>query len=208
MLIDLYLKDGTKSGQVELSDDVFAVEPNEHAMHMAVVVYLAHQRQGTAKTKVRHEVRGGGKKPWRQKGRGTARAGSTRSPLWVHGGTIHGPKPRTYDLKMTKKMSRLAKRSALSVRAAENNIIVVEDFKLDEIKTKLMAGVLGDLNLSGEKTLILLPESNPEIYLSTRNIPKVAVREAANVTTYEILNCKKLLLFKSAVESLQNACIN
>ncbi len=208
MLIDLYTKDGTKSGQIELSDDVFAVEPNEHAMHMAVVTYLAHQRQGTAKTKVRHEVRGGGKKPWRQKGRGTARAGSTRSPIWVHGGTIHGPKPRTYDLKMTKKMNRLAKRSALSVRAAENNVIVVEDFKLDEIKTKLMTGILGDLNLSGEKTLILLPESNPEIYLSARNIPKVAVREAANVTTYEILNYKKLLLFKSAVESLQNACIN
>jgi large subunit ribosomal protein L4 len=208
MLIDLYLKDGTKSGQVEVSDNVFAVEPNEHAMHTAVVVYLAHQRQGTAKTKVRHEVSGGGKKPWRQKGRGTARAGSTRSPIWVHGGTIHGPKPRDYDLKMTKKMSRLARRSALSVRAAENNVILVDDFKLDEIKTKLMAEVLKNLDLTGEKVLILLPENNPELYLAARNIPKVAIREAAKITTYDILNYKKLLLFKSAVESLQNACIN
>jgi large subunit ribosomal protein L4 len=208
MLIDLYLKDGTKNGQVEVSDDVFAVEPNEHAMHTAVVVYLAHQRQGTAKTKVRHEVRGGGRKPWRQKGRGTARAGSTRSPIWVHGGTIHGPKPRDYDVKMTKKMSRLAKRSALSVRAAENNVILVDDFKLDEIKTKLMAEVLKNLELANEKVLILLPENNPELYLAARNIPKVAVQEAAKITTYDILNYKKLLLFKSAVESLQNACIN
>jgi large subunit ribosomal protein L4 len=208
MLIDLYLKDGTKSGQVEVSDNVFAVEPNEHAMHTAVVVYLAHQRQGTAKTKVRHEVSGGGKKPWRQKGRGTARAGSTRSPIWVHGGTIHGPKPRDYDLKMTKKMSRLARRSALSVRAAENNVILVDDFKLDEIKTKLMVEVLKNLDLTGEKVLILLPENNPELYLAARNIPKVAIREAAKITTYDILNYKKLLLFKSAVESLQNACIN
>ena len=208
MLIDLYKKDGTTDGQIELSDDVFAVEPNEHAMHQAVVVYLAHQRQGTAKTKVRHEVRGGGKKPWRQKGRGTARAGSTRSPLWAHGGTIHGPKPRDYDLKLTKKMSRLAKRSALSVRAAENNVVLVEDFKLDEIKTRLMAEVLKNLNLAGEKTLILLPENNPELYLAARNLPKVAIKEAALVTTYDILNYRKVLLFKSAVESLQNACIN
>ena len=208
MLIDLYTKDGSKNGQLELSDEVFAVEPNEHAMHLAVVAYLAHQRQGTAKTKVRHEVRGGGKKPWRQKGRGTARAGSTRSPLWVHGGTIHGPKPRTYDIKLTKKMNRLAKRSALSVRTAENNLILVEDFQLDEIKTKLMVEVLKNLNLHGEKTLILVPDNMPELYLAARNIPKLAIREAAKISTYDILNYKKLLLFKSAVESLQNACIN
>ncbi len=208
MLIDLYSKDGSKNGQAELSDDVFAVEPNEQAMHQAVIAFLAHKRQGTAKTKVRDEISGGGKKPWRQKGRGTARAGSTRSPIWVHGGTIHGPKPRIYDLKMTKKMSRLAKRSALTVRAAENNLVLVEDFQLDEIKTKRMVEVLTNLNLYGEKTLILLPENNPELYLASRNIPKIAVREAAKITTYDILNYKKLLLFKSAVESLQNACIN
>jgi len=208
MLVDLYLKDGSSNGQMELSDDVFAVEPNEHAMHMAVVVYLAHQRQGTAKTKVRHEVSGGGKKPWRQKGRGTARAGSTRSPLWVHGGTVHGPKPRTYDMKITKKMSRLAKRSALSLRLSESNLLIVEDFNLEQIKTRLMIEVLNNLKITNEKTLILLPGHNPELYLSTRNIPKVSIQQADKISTYDILNHKKLVLFKSAVESLQNTCLN
>jgi len=208
MLLDLYTKEGSKNGQVELSDDVFSVEPNEHAMHTAVVTYLAHQRQGTAKTKVRSEVSGGGKKPWRQKGRGTARAGSTRSPIWVHGGTIHGPKPRTYDLKITKKMSRLAKRSALSLRAGEDNLIVIDDFNFDEIKTRLMAEILGNLNLTNQKVLILLPENNPKIYLSSRNIPKVNVKEAVKITTYDILNSNKVVVFKSAIESLQSACLN
>jgi len=208
MLLDLYTKDGSKNGQVELSDDVFAVEPNEHAMHTAVVTYLAHQRQGTAKTKVRSEVSGGGKKPWRQKGRGTARAGSTRSPIWVHGGTIHGPKPRTYDMKITKKMSRLAKRSALSLRAGEENVIVVDDFSFDEIKTRQMAEILGNLSLKNQKVLILLPNTNPNIYLSSRNIPKVNVKEAVKTTTYDILNSTKVIVFKSAIETLQDACLN
>ena len=208
MLLDLYTKDGSKNGQIELSDDVFAVEPNEHAMHTAVVTYLAHQRQGTAKTKVRSEVSGGGKKPWRQKGRGTARAGSTRSPIWVHGGTIHGPKPRTYDMKITKKMSRLAKRSALSLRAGEENVIVVDDFSFDEIKTRQMAEILGNLSLKNQKVLILLPDTNPNIYLSSRNIPKVNVKEAVKITTYDILNSTKVIVFKSAIETLQDACLN
>lgn len=208
MVVDLYLKDGTSNGQVELSDNVFAVEPNEHAMHMAVVAYLAHQRQGTAKTKVRHEVSGGGKKPWRQKGRGTARAGSSRSPLWVHGGTVHGPKPRTYDMKITKKLARLAKRSALSLRLSESNLLIVEDFALGQIKTKLMVEVLNNLKVANEKTLILLPGHNPEMYLSTRNIPKVSIQQADKISTYDVLNHKKIVLFKSAVESLQNTCLN
>ena len=208
MLVDLYTKDGSQNGQFELPDEVFAVEPNEHAIHQTVVAFLAHQRQGTAKTKVRHEVSGGGKKPWRQKGRGTARSGSSRSPLWAHGGTVHGPKPHTYDLKITKKLSRLAKRSALSLRAAEKNIIVVEDFSFDEIKTKQMAEVLSNLKLTSEKTLILLSDHNVNLYLSTRNIPKVSIQQAEKISTYDIMNHRKLVLFKSAVEPLQNTCKN
>jgi large subunit ribosomal protein L4 len=208
MLVDLYTKDGLQNGQYELPDDVFAVEPNENAIHQAVVTYLAHQRQGTAKTKGRHEVSGGGKKPWRQKGRGTARSGSSRSPLWAHGGTVHGPKPHTYDLKITKKLGRLAKRSALSLRAAENNIIVVEDFTFEQIKTKQMAEVLSNLKLAGQKLLILLPGHNINLYLSTRNIPKVSIQEAEKISTYDIMNHRKVVLFKSAVEPLQNTCKN
>ena len=208
MLIDLYKKDGTQSGQFELSDEIFAVEPNEHAMHLSVVAYLAHQRQGTAKTKGRHEVSGGGKKPWRQKGRGTARSGSSRSPLWAHGGTVHGPKPRTYDLKLTKKMSRLAKRSALSLRASESRVMIVEDFFFEEIKTKNMVSVLKNLKLDNEKLLILLPAHNPNLYLSTRNIPNVSIQPADKISTYDILNNRKILVFKSAIEPLENTCKN
>jgi large subunit ribosomal protein L4 len=208
MFIDIYTKDGSKSGQFELPDDVFAVEPNEHAMHMAVVTYLAHQRQGTVKTKGRHEVSGGGKKPWRQKGRGTARSGSSRSPLWAHGGTVHGPQPRTYDMKITKKLGRLARRSALSLRASEQSVVLVEDFGFDTMKTKNMIEVLKNLKLTGIKTLILMPDYNGNLYLSTRNIPNVSIQPADKISTYDILNHKKIILFKSAVEPLQNTCKN
>lgn len=208
MFIDLYTKDGSQLGQAELADDVFGVAPNEHAMHLAVVAFLAHQRQGTAKTKGRHEVSGGGKKPWRQKGRGTARSGSSRSPLWAHGGTVHGPKPRVYDMKITKKLARLAKRSALSLKAAEKSITLVEDFSFDKARTKSMTEVLSKLNLSGEKTLILIPAYNGNLYLSARNIEGVSLHPADKITTYHILNHRKILMFKSAVDSLQNACRN
>ncbi|MEJ5286094.1 50S ribosomal protein L4 [Bacteroidetes/Chlorobi group bacterium Naka2016] len=208
MLVDVYSKEGKVVGQIELRDDVFAVEPHEHAMHMAVVAFLANQRQGTHKTKVRSEVRGGGKKPWRQKGRGTARAGSIRSPLWVHGGTIHGPKPRDYSMKINKKLKTLARKSALSLRLQEGNLLVLEDFQLEKPKTKEFYQVLKNLNLNGEKTLILLPENAKELYLSARNIDKVSVLEAEKVSTYHILAHKKLLIFKSAVEQLQATFTN
>ena len=208
MLVDVLNKSGANSGQIDLAESVFGVEPNEHAMHLVVVAYLAHQRQGTAKTKVRDEVSGGGKKPWRQKGRGTARSGSSRSPVWVHGGTIHGPKPHLYNPKITKKLNRLAKRSALSLRFAENNITVVEDFALSEIKTKSMSEILNNLKLIGEKTLILLPEYNKDLYLSTRNIPNVSIQPADQISVYDILNHKKILLIKGAVEPLQSTCLN
>ncbi len=208
MLLDLHTKDGQINGQIELSEEVFAVEPNETAMHYAIVVHLARKRQGTHKTKVRHEVSGGNKKPWRQKGRGTARSGSNRSPVWVGGGTVHGPKPHTYDLKIPRKVARLARKSALSLRAAEKNIMVVEDFKLEQVKTKSVFTMLRNLKLDGEKTLILLPAYDMNMYLSARNIPNVSINSYDKVSTYDILCHKKLLLFKGAVESIENSFKN
>ena len=204
MLVDLYSKNGEQSGQIELRDDVFAIEPNEHAMHLDIVAYLANQRQGTRKTKTRAYVSGGGKKPWRQKGRGTARSGSSRSPVWVGGGTIHGPQPQDYNFKLPKKVKRLARKSALTLRAAENNLVVVEDFAFNEIKTKQMVEILKNIKLTGEKTLILIPESDSNLFLSTRNIDNVSISPADKISTYDILNHKKLLIFKGAIEAIHN----
>ncbi|MDQ1265230.1 MAG: large subunit ribosomal protein [Bacteroidota bacterium] len=200
MLIDLYTKDGEKSGQVELLDEVFAIEPNENAMYQAVVAYLKNNRQGTRKTKTRAEVSGGGKKPWRQKGRGTARAGSNRSPIWVGGGTIHGPQPQDFNYSLSKKVKRLARKSAFTERCLENNLLVVEDFSFDEIKTNNMANVLKNLDIEFEKVLLLLPQSDETIYLSSRNIPGLSVYAADKISTYDILNHKKLVIFKGALE--------
>ena len=202
MLVDVYTKDGQKSGQIELADDVFAIEPNEHAMHLAVVSYLANRRQGTRKTKIRSEVSGGGKKPWRQKGRGTARAGSTRSPLWVGGGTIHGPKPSIFEMKLPKKVKRLARKSAISLGAKESNLIVVEDFTMEQIKTKEMAQILKNLQLDARSTLMLLPDQNFNVYMSGRNIQRFTVGVADKISTYDILKHKKLVLFKGAIEPI------
>lgn len=204
MQVDLYSKDGSVIGQVELPDSIFAVEPNEHAMHQAVVAYLAHQRQGNAKTKIRSEVSGGGKKPWRQKGRGTARSGSSRSPVWVGGGTIHGPKPHDYIYKLPKKVSRLARKSAYSLRVTENNLIVVDDFTFDAIKTKQMASVLEKLSIKNMKTLVLLPDANNNVYMSGRNIPNLTIQPADKISTYDILNHRKILVLKSAINKIEN----
>ncbi|MDX9789482.1 MAG: 50S ribosomal protein L4 [Candidatus Kapaibacterium sp.] len=204
MQVDLYSKDGGVVGQVELPDSIFAVEPNEHAMHQAVVAYLAHQRQGTAKTKIRSEVSGGGKKPWKQKGRGTARSGSTRSPVWVGGGTVHGPKPHEFVYKLPKKVSRLARKSAYSLRVAENNLVVVDDFTFSAIKTKQMASVLDKLQLNNMKTLILLPDVDSNVFMSGRNIPNVTIQPADKISTYDILNHRKILILKSAINKIEN----
>jgi large subunit ribosomal protein L4 len=204
MLIDFYNKDGQVAGKYEMPDSVFAIEPNEQAMHQAVVVYLAHQRQGNAKTKVRNEVSGGGKKPWKQKGRGTARSGSTRSPLWVGGGTVHGPKPHLYTIKLPKKVNQLARKSALSIRLSEQNIVVVDDFNFDSIKTKQMADVLKNLKIAGEKTLLLLPATIQNVYMSARNIDRLSIMHADKVSAYDILNHKKILMFKGSVDKLAN----
>lgn len=195
--------DGTETADtVNLPDDIFNIEPNNHLIYQAVRVYLANQRQGTNKTKERAEVRGGGKKPFRQKGTGRARQGTSRSPLMPGGGTIFGPKPRNYRLSLPKKAAKLARKSALSIKAKENQIRVVEDFNFDAPKTKDLQSILKALNLDTTKTLLLLPEINQNLYKSGRNLPKCNVMISDKVATYELLNNKMILLQKSAVENL------
>lgn len=205
MKLDVYKIDGTKTGeQVELSKDIFEIEPNDHALYLAVKAYLANQRQGTHKTKERSEVRGGGRKPWRQKGRGGARAGSIRSPLWVGGGTIFGPKPRDYRQKLNKKVNALARKSALSYKAKNNQIIVVEDFDFEKPKTKDFVNILKALNLNGKKTLLLTNGTLENVYKSGRNIERVNILEANKASAYELLNNQILILQKSALTLLES----
>ncbi len=205
MKLDVYKIDGTKSGEsIDLADEVFGVEPNDHVIYLAVKAYLANQRQGTHKSKERNEVRGGGRKPWRQKGRGTARAGTTRSPIWIGGGTIFGPKPRNYRQKLNKKVNKLARRSALSYKAKADQIMVVEDFNFEAPKTKEFIKILDSLKVNGKKTLLLTTESSEVIYRSGRNIPKVNILDAKNASAYEILNSQVLLLQKGAIEKIQS----
>jgi large subunit ribosomal protein L4 len=204
MKIDVYSKSGQVVDQVELPDEIFNIEPHEQAMYLSVKAYLANQRQGTHKTKGRSEVSGGGKKPWKQKGRGTARAGSSRSPLWVGGGNVFGPKPHRYTLALPKKVKRLARKSALTLRVRENNFIVVEDLSFTDIKTKQMVEVMKALNIAGEKTLHLLPSDNRAVYLSCRNIDKLTTEVASRISTYHILSNKKILVQRSAVDVIVN----
>jgi large subunit ribosomal protein L4 len=209
MKLDILKIDGSSSGeQLELSDDIFGVEPNDHAIYLAVKAYLANQRQGTSKSKERGEVRGGGKKPWKQKGRGGARAGTSRSPLWVGGGTIFGPRPRDYRQDLTKKLKRLARKSAFSYKVKDNQLLIVEDFVLDNAKTKDFSKILNDLKIRGKKVLVLTGSYNETIYKAGRNIPKVNILEAANASTYDILNNQVLVLQKSAVESIKKTFAN
>lgn len=205
MKLDVYKIDGTKTGeQVELSKDIFEIEPNDHVLYLAVKAYLANQRQGTHKTKERSEVRGGGRKPWRQKGRGGARAGSIRSPLWVGGGTVFGPKPRDYRQKLNKKVNALARKSALSYKAKNNQIIVVEDFDFEKPKTKDFVSILKALNVNGKKALLLTNGTLENVYKSGRNVEKVKILEANKASAYEILNNQILILQKSAVSLLES----
>lgn len=209
MKLDIFKIDGTASGeQLELADDIFGVEPNDHAIYLSVKAYLANQRQGTSKSKERGEVRGGGKKPWKQKGRGGARAGTSRSPLWVGGGTIFGPRPRDYRQDLTKKLKRLARKSALSYKVKDNQLMIVEDFQIENVKTKDFSKILSDLKIRGKKVLVLTGSYNENIYKAGRNIPKVNILEAANASTYDILNNQVLVLQKSAVESIKKTFAN
>ena len=197
---------GEEAGTVALNPDIFEIEPNNHVVYQSVRAYLAHQRQGTHKTKERNEVRGGGRKPWRQKGRGTARAGTTRSPLWVGGGTVFGPRPHTYNLKLPAKMQLLAKRSAYSLKARDGQVFVIDDFTLEQPKTKEVFGILQNLELVNVKTLLLVPEYDETVWLACRNIPTMHVKEAANVSTYDLLNNQALLILKSSLPVIEQIC--
>ena len=206
MKLDVYKIDGSKSGDsITLDKNIFGIEPNDHVIYLSVKAHLANKRQGTHKAKERNEVRGGGRKPWKQKGRGTARAGTTRSPLWVGGGTIFGPKPRDYSQSVNKKVKKLARKSALSYKAKSEQIVIVEDFNFDNPKTKDFVEVLKSLNLDGKKTLLLTSENLANVYKSGRNIPKVNVLEATNASTYDLVNNQVLLLQKGAVEKIVNS---
>lgn len=195
-------KAGKKVSDIELNDGIFAIEPNMSAMHLMVVSYLAAQRQGTQSTLTRSEVSGGGKKPWRQKGTGRARQGSTRSPQWTHGGIALGPKPREYGIDVNKKVKRLAMKSALSSKVAENEMIVVDSLVMDAIKTKEMAGVLSAIN-AGKKTLIVLPEKDDVVYRSARNIAGAKVSLVNTLNVYDILNCNTIVVVKDAVSKIE-----
>lgn len=200
--VQVYNQEGKKTSKLELADSVFGIEPNEYAMHLAVVSYLANQRQGTQSTLTRSEVSGGGAKPWRQKGTGRARQGSTRSPQWTHGGIALGPKPRKYTVNLNKKVKRLAMKSALSSKVAENEMIVVDSLAMDAIKTKEMAGVLSAIN-AGKKTLIVLPEKDDVVYRSARNIAGAKVSLVNTLNVYDILNCNTIVVVKDAVSKIE-----
>ncbi|MFI5144392.1 MAG: 50S ribosomal protein L4 [Ignavibacteria bacterium] len=203
MKLNVYKIDGTKSEEtVDLPSSVFEIEPNHHLIYQAVRAYLSNKRQGTHKAKERSEVKGGGKKPWRQKGRGVARAGTERSPLWVGGGTTHGPRPRKYKLDMTEKSSRLARKSALSFKAKEGGIMIIEDVQFEKPKTQDFSSIIKNLKIEDKKILMLLSDGNKNIYLSGRNIPGVILKRAIDAATYDLVNNQILLIQKSAVEPL------
>lgn len=195
-------KAGKKVSDIELADGIFAIEPNESAMHLMVVNYLANQRQGTQSTLTRSEVSGGGKKPWRQKGTGRARQGSTRAPQWTHGGIALGPKPRDYGFDVNKKVRRLAMKSALSSKVAAEEMVVLDSFGIDAIKTKEVAEVLSALN-AGKKTLIVLPEKDDVVYKSARNIAGTNVTLVNTLNVYDILNCNTIVVLKDAVAKIE-----
>ena len=195
-------KTGKKVSDIELKDEIFAIEPNKSAMHLVVVNYLANQRQGTQSTLTRSEVSGGGKKPWKQKGTGRARQGSTRAPQWTHGGIALGPKPRDYGFDVNKKVRRLAMKSALSSKVAADEMIVVDDFSMDAIKTKEMANILS-AGKAGKKTLIVLPEKNDVLYKSARNIEGTNVSLVNTLNVYDILNCNTIVVLKDAVAKIE-----
>ncbi|MBN2104279.1 50S ribosomal protein L4 [bacterium] len=203
MELNVYKIDGKPSGEkVKLPKEIFGIEPNTHAMYLGVVTEMWNRRQGTNKAKNRSDVRGGGRKPWRQKGRGTARAGTIRSPLWVGGGRVFGPLPRTYHKQLNKKLKTLARKSALAQRAREDKIRVVEDFSFESPKTKQMQEMITKLELNNSKILLLVPDNDQNIWLSGRNIPAVDVKEAKNFSTADVLNAELLLIQKSAISKL------
>lgn len=200
--VSIYDMNGKQTGTMELSDAIFGIAPNAPVMHSAVVTYLANQRQGTQSTLTRSEVSGGGKKPWRQKGTGHARQGSTRAPQWTHGGIALGPKPRCYRRELPKKMRRLALKSAFSSKVAEGSMKVLEAVTLDTIKTKTMAQMFAALE-AGRKVLFVLPEKNDIILRSVRNIPGVKAALVNTLNTYDVLNADTFIVVKDAVAQIE-----
>ena len=200
--IDVYDIKGKKVSDIELADSVFGIEPNENIVHEVLINYLANQRQGTQSTKTRAEVSGGGKKPWRQKGTGRARQGSIRAPQWIKGGIALGPKPRSYKYSVNKKERRLAIRSILSSKVLEKELTVVDKLELKEIKTKTMVKALADLKVEG-KTLIIVPENNKNVLMSSRNIEGVKTITANNINVFDLLKYTNLILPVDTVKKLE-----
>lgn len=201
--VALYNMEGAKTGSMEISDNIFTAEVNKNILHEAVVNYLANQRQGTQNTKTRTEVRGGGIKPWRQKGTGRARQGSIRAPQWKGGGVALGPKPRDYSYNINKKTKKIAMKSALSSKYADYGIYVIEDMKLDEIKTAKIAALLKGLELNDTKALIVTAEADSNIYRSARNIKNVTPTHIGTLNVYEVLNHKALVISKDAIAKIE-----
>ena len=199
--VSVYNMEGKEVGTIELNDAVFGVEVNEHLVHMAVVSQLANKRQGTQKAKTRSEVSGGGRKPWRQKGTGHARQGSTRAPQWTGGGVVFAPTPREYTIKLNKKERRLALKSVLTAKVQENKFIVLDELKLDEIKTKKFQAVLDNLNVN--KAMVVLNDNDKNVVMSAKNIPNVITAQTNTINVYDILKYNTMIVTKAAVETIQ-----
>jgi large subunit ribosomal protein L4 len=209
MRVDVVNISGSKTGRsVELPDDIFGIEPNEHSVYLAVKQYLAHQRQGTHKSKEKWEINRTTKKLKKQKGTGGARAGSMKSPLFIGGGRVFGPRPRTYDIKLNKQVKVLARKSVLSAKATEGKIVILEDFQLDSVATKSYVSILKGLNLVDSRTLMVTPEHNSNILLSSRNVPNSSVQVAKDLNTYEILNANTLVISERSIEKIIETLAN
>ena len=199
--VSVYNMEGKEVGTMELNDAVFGVEVNEHLVHAVVVAQLANKRQGTQKAKTRSEVSGGGRKPWRQKGTGHARQGSTRAPQWTGGGVVFAPTPRDYTIKLNKKERRLALKSVLTAKVQENKFIVLDELKFDEIKTKKFQAVLNNLNVN--KAMVVLNENDKNVVMSAKNIPNVITAQTNTINVYDILKYNTMIVTKAAVETIQ-----
>ena len=199
--VKVFNMSGSEVGSIELNDSIFAVEVNTHVMHQAVVQYLANKRQGTQSALTRAEVRGGGRKPWRPKGTGRARQGSTRSPQWTGGGVVFAPKPRDYSFKLNKKVKRLALKSALTTKVNDGKFVVVDEINLPEMKTKEMVKVLNNLNVN--KSLVVLEDANEKAVVAARNIPTVKTASVSTINVYDILKYDSVVVTKAAVEKIE-----
>jgi large subunit ribosomal protein L4 len=206
MELSVLNKEGKETGRkVTLSDQIFGVEPNDHAIYLDVKQYMANQRQGTSKSKERGEISGSTRKIKKQKGTGGARAGSIKSPTFRGGGTIFGPRPRNYDFKLNKKVKHLARKSALTYKATENSILVLEDFNMEAPKTREIVAIRTNLQIADKKSLFVLPVENNSIYLSSRNLKDVSVVTASELNTYQILNAKTIVILEGSVSKIEEA---